>query len=243
MIFCFFFFFFSSRRRHTRWPRDWSSDVCSSDLDQNIGWGIEHAVTEERITTIIVGWDGVNEGSQNVFGKVIDNFLEHTYQRSLITNIRLPLNTMERVILILPNNVVYKPGFEDAIAIIKGIASQLSAKMSGLVIRDELETYEKVSGRVRPNVKIGFQSIDSWSSLYENDLNNIKSTDLVILLSARRGTVAWHPELETLPKQLASLNPRNFIVFYPTEMKETDIRGTRGTEIPKELLFKSDYEN
>src|SRR5207253_7538389 len=25
-------FFVSSRRRHTRWPRDWSSDVCSSDL-------------------------------------------------------------------------------------------------------------------------------------------------------------------------------------------------------------------
>src|SRR5207253_3288158 len=24
--------FFSSSRRHTRWPRDWSSDVCSSDL-------------------------------------------------------------------------------------------------------------------------------------------------------------------------------------------------------------------
>src|SRR5438067_8236083 len=29
----FFFFFFSSRRRHTRSKRDWSSDVCSSDLD------------------------------------------------------------------------------------------------------------------------------------------------------------------------------------------------------------------
>src|SRR5690606_39994230 len=27
-------FFFSSRRRHTRFSRDWSSDVCSSDLDQ-----------------------------------------------------------------------------------------------------------------------------------------------------------------------------------------------------------------
>src|SRR6266702_6583213 len=27
-------FFFSSRRRHTRWPRDWSSDVCSSDLKE-----------------------------------------------------------------------------------------------------------------------------------------------------------------------------------------------------------------
>src|SRR2546422_6102816 len=29
---CFCFFFFSSRRRHTRCSRDWSSDVCSSDL-------------------------------------------------------------------------------------------------------------------------------------------------------------------------------------------------------------------
>src|SRR5216683_4968666 len=29
----YFFFFFSSRRRHTRSDRDWSSDVCSSDLD------------------------------------------------------------------------------------------------------------------------------------------------------------------------------------------------------------------
>src|SRR3989442_11754895 len=28
------FFFFSSRRRHTRCGRDWSSDVCSSDLDR-----------------------------------------------------------------------------------------------------------------------------------------------------------------------------------------------------------------
>src|SRR6266516_7196493 len=28
-----FFFFFSSRRRHTRSYGDWSSDVCSSDLD------------------------------------------------------------------------------------------------------------------------------------------------------------------------------------------------------------------
>src|SRR3712207_9573468 len=31
------FFFFSSRRRHTRYWRDWSSDVCSSDLRR---WGV-----------------------------------------------------------------------------------------------------------------------------------------------------------------------------------------------------------
>src|SRR6185503_20497670 len=33
MVLNMIFFFFSSRRRHTRCSRDWSSDVCSSDLD------------------------------------------------------------------------------------------------------------------------------------------------------------------------------------------------------------------
>src|SRR3989449_6739931 len=33
-MFFLFLFFFSSRRRHTRCSRDWSSDVCSSDLFQ-----------------------------------------------------------------------------------------------------------------------------------------------------------------------------------------------------------------
>src|SRR2546422_8433170 len=32
--FIYLFFFFSSRRRHTRCSRDWSSDVCSSDLGE-----------------------------------------------------------------------------------------------------------------------------------------------------------------------------------------------------------------
>src|SRR2546427_4288697 len=36
----YFFFFFSSRRRHTRFDCDWSSDVCSSDLDGAIDVGL-----------------------------------------------------------------------------------------------------------------------------------------------------------------------------------------------------------
>src|ERR1039458_10602284 len=41
------FFFFSSRRRHTRCLSDWSSDVCSSDLQQAM-----HFVTHEMRTPL-----------------------------------------------------------------------------------------------------------------------------------------------------------------------------------------------
>src|SRR5207249_8595071 len=42
-------FFFSSRRRHTRSKRDWSSDVCSSDLPGDAGVELGERQTERAI--------------------------------------------------------------------------------------------------------------------------------------------------------------------------------------------------
>src|SRR5438105_7617834 len=59
-LFC-FFFFFSSRRRHTRSTRDWSSDVCSSDL----GGGLRLRPPDagpwplRRVTFSLAGLDGL----------------------------------------------------------------------------------------------------------------------------------------------------------------------------------------
>src|SRR5690554_5497969 len=65
-LFCIFvfFFFFSSRRRHTRCGRDWSSDVCSSDLvflsevPQLTGSGQQAGIargTEDGVTQVVAG--------------------------------------------------------------------------------------------------------------------------------------------------------------------------------------------
>src|SRR5207249_7502882 len=69
-----FFFFFSSRRRHTRSKRDWSSDVCSSDLvviggEYNFGspaWTNQGAIYDPiaDIWTSLdhpAGWDSVGD--------------------------------------------------------------------------------------------------------------------------------------------------------------------------------------
>src|SRR5438874_11183305 len=53
---CLWFFFFSSRRRHTRSLRDWSSDVCSSDLLAELGCQVEAA---DRNAEALAGLAGV----------------------------------------------------------------------------------------------------------------------------------------------------------------------------------------
>src|SRR5438067_10968717 len=47
-------FFFSSRRRHTRSKRDWSSDVCSSDLNQGVR--VELAQLAARVQRVRLGY-------------------------------------------------------------------------------------------------------------------------------------------------------------------------------------------
>src|SRR5205809_6468808 len=47
-------FFFSSRRRHTRCSRDWSSDVCSSDLFAQATSGLKN----ERVVGVVVAYGG-----------------------------------------------------------------------------------------------------------------------------------------------------------------------------------------
>src|SRR5439155_9842499 len=45
-----------SRRRHTRWPRDWSSDVCSSDLPPKVD-DAELSDMERAYLAVSRGWD------------------------------------------------------------------------------------------------------------------------------------------------------------------------------------------
>src|SRR2546429_6060581 len=59
-------FFFSSRRRHTRCSRDWSSDVCSSDL-ANIG--AEACVVADGASDALEQWRIEHGGEGNAVGE------------------------------------------------------------------------------------------------------------------------------------------------------------------------------
>src|SRR5580698_11383086 len=54
-----FFFFFSSRRRHTRLTCDWSSDVCSSDLDRRVDAEMMSLVDDAQVALSCEGIDPI----------------------------------------------------------------------------------------------------------------------------------------------------------------------------------------
>src|SRR3989449_5092736 len=67
-----FFFFFSSRRRHTRCSRDWSSDVCSSDLDTVIE-PAEMEETDNAARLRVIFESAVTRGLEGIMAKRPDS--------------------------------------------------------------------------------------------------------------------------------------------------------------------------
>src|SRR5215475_537646 len=76
----FFFFFFSSRRRHTRFSRDWSSDVCSSDLQFVLEYATERAGDLLALSAPELGLGVVNPRTEQV--ESVDA-IKHSIERAL----------------------------------------------------------------------------------------------------------------------------------------------------------------
>src|SRR5690606_40154879 len=95
--------YFSSRRRHTRFSRDWSSDVCSSDLAE---YGVTYSISSKfandidllasmslRDTGIFYDADGDVVGADNTQGDVMDSrtvngFVKRSEERRVGTECR-----------------------------------------------------------------------------------------------------------------------------------------------------------
>src|SRR5690606_17095548 len=97
------FFFFSSRRRHTRFSRDWSSDVCSSDLEDSVAerdwedWVLQQegrsrakagTLYDARVIPADVDWanpDELRKGLEFVYDDCywapIDSIIDEIYSR------------------------------------------------------------------------------------------------------------------------------------------------------------------
>src|SRR5690606_379578 len=106
-------FFFSSRRRHTRFSRDWSSDVCSSDLP--------HQRIKERLTDLLFDPHSLCriEGSGMHFPALIERGCQRT-KVHIVQQFFSPLFQQWLKLIAIGTTVPEKLGYFD----LRGVASR-----------------------------------------------------------------------------------------------------------------------
>lgn len=204
-------------------------------VDQNVAAGIMRGIAETRSTMVVIGWDGGRSAVGEIFGSVLDQLLALTRQMIVVAKLGHPLNVTKRLVVVMPPLIYRHPGFAEAGRAVKTLGSQLGASIVALVVNDEIERVSEHLDPIRPASPVKYERIDRWGALLEDLRGRLKPDDLVVVLSARRGTLPWHPKLERLPSQLAGLVPESFLMFYPAEVDTPQRDAVSPSVLPRGL--------
>jgi Kef-type K+ transport system membrane component KefB/mannitol/fructose-specific phosphotransferase system IIA component (Ntr-type) len=187
-------------------------------IDPNYATGIARGALETRTSVIIIGWDARRSTRQLIFGTVLDQLLEQTRQHVIVAKLGHPLNTTSRVVLLLARGSELIPGYSDALRTVKLVASRLGAALHVGVVGADADPYAAHLDARPPEVPVSVATVGSWRAAPEWLRGQVRRDDLVVLLSGRRGSIAWHPALARMPSLVAGLPAASFLVMYPSEL-------------------------
>ncbi len=195
-------------------------------VDHNVARGIDRAVRERRITTVLFGWEGGGRATSLIFGTVLDQFLDQSTSMVLVSRMVHPLASVERVLLVIPPYGEREPGFIDTIATLKRLTARTGAVLH-LVTVETATGAGRLAGwieRTEPETPMQVHHLPAWEGLFDYLDGLVSPGDLIALLSSRRGTVSWRPELLRLPRQLTSRYPEaDLITAYSPQERRADV--------------------
>lgn len=186
-------------------------------IDVSVADGITRAIREERISTVVIGWNGISAARAYVFGTILDELLRESQSMVYVCRIVEPLNTAGRIVVAIPPHAEREPGFPGAVRALKLFANQTGAPLLIVSNATALPGFLDRFRSTRPNVPVESQALDAWSHLTDMLDALIKPHDLLVLLAVRPGSVAWRPSLDRLPRVLASrFSTNSFVINYPS---------------------------
>lgn len=183
-------------------------------VNHNIASGIVRGSVETRADLILMGWDAHGSFGRRIFGDVIDRVLRRTTMPVVVSRLGHPINTTERLFVVLPHGIDHHEGFYEAVHVVKRLATKLGAPMTVLVMEGRTHQYERLFDMVELDVDATFEEA-RWGELLETLDERAEPDDLVVALSPRAGEVGWHSELAELPSRLVELPPRSFVTIHP----------------------------
>nr|WP_245778652.1 cation:proton antiporter [Halomicrobium zhouii] len=198
--------------------------VGHTRVDHNVASGIVTAAVENRISTVVIGWDGAASREQRVFGHVIDQVLRRAPQLTLVSRIREPLGTTRRIRLVLPPGIDHNAGFPEALHACTHLAAQVGAPVHSLLVDGDSDGDGRADALDRAGAAGEYESVAGWTELRTRLRETTQEDDLVVCLSARRTDPSWHAALQTLPMDVSTLTDGNFVVVYPASAERVDDR-------------------
>lgn len=173
--------------------------------------GILHTANEENASLIVMGWRGKRTFRESVLGSVLDEVIWGSDTPVVAGKISLPLNSMQRVIFIVPAKAVPPIALRRMLEANLAIAKALNVPLLVRADKGYVQTFEALFAALEPEQKWELETITN--QLKPENLEHEAVSDFIILpgFGSRKRV---QDTLGNIPEQIAKFFDGNLVILH-----------------------------
>ena len=188
--------------------------------DLNIASGIIHSVKENEVTSIITGLHRKANITDSYFGMLAGNLLKGLNCEIIISKFLIPVNTIKRIVIAVPPKAEYESGFPRWLEHFCRMGSTLGCRVHFFANEQTTARLQTWIKKRHKQVLTDFSLLEDWNDLLVLT-GQVSYDHLLVIISARPGTISYDNSFEKLPRQLGKYFSNNsLIVLYPNQSGE-----------------------
>lgn len=194
-----------------------------SRYDTSVSSGIIHTIKEYSATSVVIGLHQKSGFLDSFFGALTNNLLKGTNLEVMVARFTMPVNTVKNMVVIVPPRAEYEAGFSQWTAHLSRMTGQLGCRV---LYVSERETGNQVRMKCRfygVETSSRFENVEKLT-LPEQMSRQMKSEDVLVVVSARSGSISYDPAMDRLPQYLVKNESiGNFMIIYPEQVDLEDM--------------------
>lgn len=186
--------------------------------DSNISNGIIYTIREQAITDVLIGLH--RHADQKVFlGPTTERILKNTAETIFIYQPTQPFNTLRRMVVAVTPRAELEPGFSHWVSKLSTLAREAGLSLAYFAHPHTLKQLKEQNQHSSSPVKSEYQAFSQWEDFLILS-RELKSNDLFVIVSSRRGHISYQPHLDKLAYYLTSYFSQNsFLIVYPRQLE------------------------
>ena len=190
-------------------------------LATNIANGIKHAFRESGCSEIVMGMHVHTEVTKKFWGEFIQSLYNGLNRQILLMRFTQPLSTLRRIQVAVPSRAEFEPGFNRWLERLCRFAGQLDCRVQFHGREDSLKLIKQYINNQHPNVRAEYTQMSHWNEL-PNLASHIANDNLLVVVTARKGTISYKTALDRLPDELTKyFSGTNLMIIFPDQYGNT----------------------
>lgn len=191
-----------------------------SRYDLNIASGIIHTAKEHGVTDVIIGLHRKGNIVDSFFGSLAENLLKGLHREVMIAKLLMPINTIRRINVAVPPKAEYEAGFQKWVEHFCRMSNMLACRVHFFANQETTSILKMVIKKRFGTTLAEYSQLDEWEDLLLLT-GQVNYDHLLVIITARRGSISYDPLFERLPMQLGKYFANNsLIVLYPDQLGE-----------------------